>query len=122
VNAYFFDSYAFFEMLKGNPDYAAYEKDTAFVTTKLNLLELHYGLLLEKGGKVADSCFARFESRAVDFDSEILKEASRFRAAHKKMGLSYIDCIGYVMAKFMGVKFLTGDRQFKEMENVEFVK
>ena len=32
------------------------------------------------------------------------------------------DCVGYVVAKRVGVKFLTGDREFKDMPNVEFVK
>ena len=33
-----------------------------------------------------------------------------------------VDCIGYMTAKRLGVKFLTGDREFEGMDNVEFVK
>ena len=36
--------------------------------------------------------------------------------------LSFIDCIGYYLAKKNKAKFLTGDEKFKNMENVEFVK
>ncbi len=40
----------------------------------------------------------------------------------KKPRLSYVDCIGYVYAKHNNVPFLTGDREFAKMDNVEFVK
>ncbi len=34
----------------------------------------------------------------------------------------YVDCIGYILAKNMGFKFLTGEDFFDTTENVEFVK
>ncbi len=34
----------------------------------------------------------------------------------------YIDCIGYVIARRMGVLFLTGDKEFEGLESAEFVK
>ena len=36
--------------------------------------------------------------------------------------ISYTDAVGYVMSKSLGLKFLTGDEAFKNLENVEFVK
>jgi len=45
-----------------------------------------------------------------------------FRALNKKRNLSYVDCIGYIIAKQRNIKFLTGDKEFEYMENVEFVK
>jgi len=45
---YFFDSYAAFEMLEGNKNYEKY-KASLSVLTKLNLFEIHYGILKEKG-------------------------------------------------------------------------
>ena len=36
--------------------------------------------------------------------------------------LSYVDYIGYILAKQRNVKFLTGDKEFENMDNVEFVK
>jgi len=39
-----------------------------------------------------------------------------------KSNLSYVDCIGYILAKELKVGFLTGDREFEGMDNVEFVK
>ena len=40
----------------------------------------------------------------------------------KKEKLSYIDCLGYEVAKKLKIKFLTGDEGFRDKENVEFVK
>ena len=119
---YFFDSYAFFEILRGNPQYEQYKNNVTMITTKLNLLELHYWLLIQKSSEVADYYYFFFEKNTLEFGSETIKEASRFRARHRKQKLSYIDCIGYVMAKSKNAKFLTGDKQFEGMENVEFVK
>ena len=45
-----------------------------------------------------------------------------FRVEHKKQNLSMTDCISYIMSKNLGIKFLTGDKQFQNLENVEFVK
>ena len=39
-----------------------------------------------------------------------------------RMYLSYVDCIGYMISRQLGIKFLTGDEQFKDFEGVEFVK
>ena len=36
--------------------------------------------------------------------------------------LSIPDAIGYIIAKQHNVKFLTGDEDFKNLDNVEFVK
>ena len=41
---------------------------------------------------------------------------------HRKQDLSMTDCVGYVVAKRLGVKFLTGDKEFRNFQNVEFVK
>lgn len=57
-----------------------------------------------------------------DIDDEVLKEAVKFRKNNKKRDLSYADCIGYIYSKLNGIKFLTGDRQFSDMQFVEFVK
>ena len=51
-------------------------------------------------------------------------ETSKIRLLTNKKGknLSLIDCLGYSCAKRLGIKFFTGDREFKYMENVEYVK
>ena len=58
----------------------------------------------------------------VEVKDEIIKEANAFRLYEVKRELSYVDCIGCIIAKMMKIKFLTGDKQFKDLENVEYVK
>ena len=118
---YFFDTYAFFEIINRNPNYSKCLKVTG-ATTKLNLMELHYGLLKEYGRKFADEKYDSLESVTIEVDGTTIKQANEFRLENRKKKLSYIDCIGYVMAKTRNMKFLTGDKQFKNMENVEYVK
>ncbi len=122
TNTFFFDTYAFFEILDGNPSYASYSKGVNIITTKFNLLELHYGLLLHCGKEEADLKYDEFVGYTIPIEDVVLKKASEFRLQHKERKLSYVDCIGYVIAKTVGVKFLTGDKQFEDLENVEFVK
>ena len=59
--AYFFDTYAFFEIIRGNPAYEKY-KDSGAMTTIFNLAELNYGLKKEtskeKADKITDKYFA----------------------------------------------------------------
>ena len=45
IKAIFFDTYALYELIRGNPAYKVYSKDIALMTTRLNLMELHYGYL-----------------------------------------------------------------------------
>ena len=45
-----------------------------------------------------------------------------FRFNNLKKDISMTDCIGYFLAKSLGIKFLTGDKEFENMKDVEFVK
>lgn len=122
LKTFFFDTYAFHEIIAQNPHYQKYTQHIGVVTTRLNLMELHYGLVLKYGKGHADKIYDWFLPFAVDVDDRTIKEANYFRARFKKRKFSYIDCIGYVIAKSRGVKFLTGDRQFEDLDNVEYVK
>ena len=122
LTTFFFDTYAFFEIINGNVNYEKYSKGVAIITTKLNLMELHYGLLLKYGGEKANFFYDEFVKFAVDITDEIIKEANEFKALMKKNKLSYVDCFGYVISKSKHIKFLTGDKEFEGLDNVEFVK
>ena len=119
--AFFFDSYAFFEILKANERYNKY-KEAEIVTTKLNLFELYFGILKEKNETEAKEILDLYYSFAIDFDKDIIKEAAKFKNEFNKKDISMTDCIGYTLAKQLGIKFLTGDKEFEELDNVEFVK
>ena len=118
---YFFDTYAIIDILKGNPSYNNY-KDKKAIITKLNIFELFYSTLNEQGEEAAEKSIALYYPLVVEYGEEIIKEAAKFRLLHKKQDLSMTDCIGYIIAKKLNVKFLTGDKEFHNMPNVEFVK
>ncbi len=123
INSYFLDTYAMHEIIKGNPNYLKFNKNTDIVTTKLNLLELYYSLLVKYNEDIAELAFIRFIEYCIDFtDNSIIKETAIFRKINIKRKMSYIDCLGYTVARRNGIKFLTGDKEFKDLENVEFVK
>ena len=117
--AYFFDTYAFFEIIRGNPAYEKY-KDVGAITTVFNLAELNYGLKKETSKEKADKITDKYFPLLVEVAAKELKEAMNLKIKKKK--LSIPDAIGYTIAKSCGVKFLTGDQEFEKMNNVEFVK
>jgi predicted nucleic acid-binding protein len=122
IKTLYFDTYALFEIIEGNSNYKDYINNIAIIITKLNLMELYYGLLLKYNEKTANHFYNKFLPYCTIIEDETIKKAMIFRALNKKKDLSYVDCIGYIISKQRNVKFLTGDKEFKDMENVEFVK
>lgn len=116
---YFFDAYAFFEIISGNPKYKIYAESEA-ITTIFNLAELNYGLKKKMSEESSDEYTDKYYQYAVDATLEDIKKAMDFKMIHKK--LSIPDVVGYTVAKRLGIKFLTGDSGFEHMDNVEFVK
>ena len=122
ARTFFYDTYAIFEIAKGNPNYDDYTDNVGIAITKLNLMELYYKLLISFGIEMAELYYEKYKQFAVDISDTLIKNAMLLRAKHKSKDLSYVDCIGYAFAIEHKIKFLTGDRQFKDMDNVEFVK
>ena len=122
INNFFFDTYAFIEIIKENKDYEPYKRGIGVITTILNLMELHYSLLRTVGKEEADRHFDRLLPFAIEIPGKIIKQANFFKLLNKKKKLSYVDCVGYIIAKRNNVKFLTGDKQFKGMDNVAFLE
>jgi hypothetical protein len=117
---FFFDSYAIIEILRGNQGYRRYA-DADIITSQLNLFEVYYALLKEDA-RQADKFMKLYEGYAVPYTADTIKTAARLRLAYKRKSISMADCIGYALALEYGVRFLTGDREFQNMENVEYVK
>jgi len=113
--SYFLDSYAIIEILEGNINYQKYS-EISFITTKLNLFEVSLYLLRSK--KPLDFIKSAYGS-TVDFDENVILFAARFKISHP--GVSMADSIGYVVSISASHVFLTGDKAFKGLPNVEFV-
>jgi predicted nucleic acid-binding protein len=119
---YFFDSYAIIELILENNAYKIF-KENLITTNTLNLMEVYYFLLRTYNKETADFWMKKLNfslSNIIRLDLAL--KSSYFKFKNKKEKLSYIDCIGYLLADEMKIKFLTGDEKFKNKENVEFVK
>ena len=119
-NAYFFDTYALIEIFKGNANYEEYSKSD-IATSYFNLLELYYNLIKTYDKEIAMKFIETLKDFCVPINIDMIFDASTFKLNYPKK-FSYADSIGYIIAKRLGLKFLTGDMQFKELDNVEFVK
>lgn len=117
----FFDSYAILEFIRGNPSYKKYGEYSLVLNT-LNLAEVLYSLFKLEGIKKSKEILNTLNFEFVEISEEIAIEATEYRFKNRRKKLSYADCIGYITAKKLGFKFLTGDKGFKGMKNVEFVK
>ena len=118
---YFLDTYALIEIAEGSPKYQKYI-DSDAVALKDNLAELYYFLLKKYDEKTADFFLDKFSKIAVELPLTVIAKAMVFRQTHIKIRFSYIDCLGYTYALENGMPFLTGDRGFEGMENVELVR
>jgi predicted nucleic acid-binding protein len=118
----FFDTYSLYEIVAKNPSYAPYTKNVNIVTTQLNLMELYYQLRFLYDKETAAHTITNLEEFSIPFTTETIIEAMEFRKSHSRKKLSYVDCVGYIISQKHNMPFLTGDKEFKDMPNVLFVK
>ena len=118
---YFFDSYAVIELIRGNPRYARHTQEEVTLTI-FNIAEIYWSALNKLGEEAAEEIYEQYKFSLVEINDDILKSAMKFRKQHKSKNFSYTDCIGYIYALKNNLKFLTGDKEFKGMDNVEFVQ
>lgn len=115
------DTYALAEIKTGNPRFLTY-LNIDFVITDITLAEFYYVLLREDGEETANFWFNKLEEYSVAVDRHILKEAVKFRHKNKKKGISFFDAVGYIFSVKKGYKFVTGDKEFEKLPDVEFKK
>lgn len=118
---YFLDTYAIIEIIKENKEFKKFQETINF-TGFANLLEVHHKISKEFNEKKADEIVDKLKTVTINVELKDIKAASRFRIKHARNEFSYIDCLGYMMALNRNMRFVTGDNQFKNFENVEFVK
>ncbi|HPS90533.1 MAG TPA: PIN domain-containing protein [Methanothrix sp.] len=121
----FADTYALIELLKGNPNYEDYSQ-AYLVATEFNIFELTYALFRDFGRDEAAKVVSLMRDKievVLTEDSDYLS-ASEFRKSTNCTGkkLSLVDALGYSYSRKLGIRFLTGDKEFSEMENVEYIK
>ena len=120
MNKYVFDTYAIIEIVRGNPNYIKYN-DSEVIINNFIYAELCYNIL--KGGKGnLKEIIEKYSKHINSVRPEWIVDAMKFRLSWKDRKVSVTYFFSYVMAKNLGIKFLTGDKEFKEVEGVEFVK
>jgi len=119
---YFFDSCAIIEIVEGNENYLRF-RELPITTTTLNVAEVYFYLLKQHNEQTADYWIRKLNFELISIIKlHLAVNATKLKFKNKKDGLSYVDCIGYMLSKEMEIKFLTGDRKFKNKENVEFIE
>ncbi len=124
MSEYFFDTYALICLIQEKENYLRFS-DSIILTSRFNLVELYYSVLQDYNDKKAKEIYLKFKNCLVEIPDDIIFRAMAFRLKtkkeNKKSNISYVDCIGYECSKANKVKFVTGDKEFKDFENVEFV-
>ena len=118
---YFFDTYAIIEIIKENKAYSRYSKEL-IITSILNFGELYYALLKDFNEIIANEWRRILEQTLLSIDTNVIVKAMIFKYENRNKNFSFIDCVGYVLAKENNLIFLTGDKEFEDLEGVEFVK
>ncbi len=119
---YFWDTYALVLLLSGDERVSPYTEEEG-VTSSLNIAELCAYLLREGYECAITEEIGRAFAIIERIPTEAALEAAKIRHAARQKGKkwSYVDAIGYVLAQKIGISFLTGDHEFKEEKNVEYV-
>ncbi len=119
MNTFVADSFALIELRKQNPHYISY-KTTNLIITENALLEFSYYLLREQ--KDAKQTIEQFWQYTRQITQTVAYASIKMKYALRDKKLSYADCLGYCLARELNVPFLTGDKQFKDLPNVEWVR
>ena len=109
------------ELAEGGPSYDKY-RGIEITTSVLNIGEIYQVILRKEGKEAADNWIKKINFKLLEITQEIIIEAVYFRYVNKKNDFSLPDAVGYKLSSKHDLKFLTGDRQFENLSNVEFVK
>jgi len=120
TDIFVYDTYALIELMKSNPNYEKYENCKTVINDFI-FAEFCYKLYRDSVAN-SEELTLEVEPAIIHASSSTIKRALKFRYENKKKRMSMTDCISYFQAKELGIKFLTGDREFKDLEDVEFVK
>jgi len=127
-NSIVFDSYAIIGYLENEMFSSRVEKILKQAREGTNLIYLHaiqlgevyYITLREKGQDLADLAYARIRSFPLTYieiiDEELLRTAAKLKA---KYPISYADAFAAAMAVIKNAFLLTGDPEFQALEKKE---
>jgi ribonuclease VapC len=119
------DSYALLAFFENEPGcktveavlIEANENRDDLLMSAVNYGEVYYIVLREYGKKKADEIESFVQTLPIDIidvDKTMAKEAAGFKAFKK---LSYADCFAAALAKMNKAELITGDKEFKQVED-----
>ncbi|QQR92698.1 MAG: PIN domain-containing protein [Candidatus Iainarchaeum archaeon] len=117
----FLDTYALVEIAKGSKNY---EKivDYPFAICELTLAEFYSVILRDRSESEAEFWVKKYLPFVQSSDLATLLEAVKFKHKHKNQNLSFFDAFGYAHAIRNGGSFVTGDKAFEKMPQVNYIK
>jgi hypothetical protein len=118
---YYLDTYALAEIAQANPKFSRF-LDGDFVISDLTLAEFYGIILREYGELTANYWYKKVSPYSKPVDKLILVKAIKFRHQNKQKNLSFFDCVGYIYSIENNYIFVTGDKEFKGLQGVEFLK
>lgn len=121
MTRFFYDSYAVLAYLSDSHGYAAYFEKNTGVLTRLNLMEVYYAIFRAHGAGAAHQVLEAYSAFEIEFSLGDVEASMKLRYELRRLNLSYADALGYYISKKEGLKFLTGDRAFERLPDVEFV-
>ena len=115
------DTYALAEIAQGNSHFTTY-LNQEIIITEITLAEFYAVLLREEGENIAESWLKKLTPYTMPVKLNILIEAVKFRYQHRQQNISFFDAVGYIYSLNFGYLFVTGDKEFEHLKNVEFRK
>ena len=123
--AYVLDTWAVIAYLEDEPSAqqiadliaTAHEESIPVCMTVVNVGEVWYNIAREISEEDANSSVKELRDlriQFVDADWELTQEAARFKSQHK---MSYADCYAAALAKTKKADLVTGDSEFKILED-----
>ena len=108
---------------KGNENYRPYQA-VSLVAMEFNICEVAFAVCRDYPDKT-HKVMALVRKMVVleqTTDEDYCSGAAMRRTTRAGKKLSTIDCVGYSVAHRLRIPFLTGDREFEDIDDVEFVR
>ena len=125
AKAFVMDTWAIIAYLEDEPSAqqiadliaSAHEEEIPVYMTVVNVGEVWYNIAREISEEDANNSVKELRDLRIQFanaDWELTQEAARFKSQHK---MSYADCYAAALAKEKKADLVTGDKEFKALEN-----
>jgi predicted nucleic acid-binding protein len=125
AKAYVLDTWAVIAYLEDEPSApqigdliaTAHEEQIPVYMSVVNVGEVWYTIAREISEEDADASVKELRDLRIQFqdaDWTLTQEAARFKSQHK---MSYADCYAAALAKSFKADLVTGDKEFKTVEN-----